>query len=193
MFVCRGCLRSRMGMAASPIGLRLLGPLHITTGPVSVSSRRTYVGKGVKVDLRSATAGLSDPRNLRSAPKGNRPPDDQGLAEDNEELEYENLNPQSDEAGKRKYEKRLEANVRKHLSLMPDPYHIAQHITNALGKGSFDEALLMTRMASRNTKVEVSWNHLIDYQLKNKRLHAAVKLYNEVRISVFVVIVWASY
>jgi pentatricopeptide repeat protein len=122
----------------------------------------------------------------RSAPTRKQALDEQDLS-DLGELEYENLRPQSDEAGKMKYEKRLEANAMKHLSMMPDPYHIAQHITSALRKGNFDEALLMTRMASRKSKVEVSWNHLIDYQLKNKRLHAAIKLYNEVRICVFAV------
>jgi pentatricopeptide repeat protein len=66
---------------------------------------------------------------------------------------------------------------------MPDPYHIAQYISSALQKDKFDEALMMTRMASRNKKVEVSWNHLIDYLLKKHRLNAAIKLYNEVRPS----------
>ncbi|KAL2264031.1 hypothetical protein VTK26DRAFT_3335 [Humicola hyalothermophila] len=83
--------------------------------------------------------------------------------------------------GKKKYEQKLEWIVKKHLQYLKDPYNIAQHVSNALSKGSFDEALLMTRMASRNAKVEVSWNHLIDYQMKNKRLNAAIKLYNEMK------------
>lgn len=193
MFVCRGCIRSLTGTAANPIGPHLLAPLHRTTGALSVSSRRTYIRNGAKVGLRSATTNQNKPGTPRTAPKRRVALEEQGLAEDHEELEYENLKPQSDEAVKRKYEKKLEANVKKHLSLMPDPYHIAQHIENALGKGKFDEALLMTRMASRNTKVEVSWNHLIDYQLKNERLHAAIKLYNEVRICVFAAPIWTTY
>jgi pentatricopeptide repeat protein len=144
------------------------------------------MGKGFDNGLRSGAANRNQPGMPRSAPMRRQVLDDQDLG-DSGELEYENLKPQSDEAGKMKYEKRLEANVTKHLSMMPDPYHIAQHISSALRKGNFDEALLMTRMASRKAKVEVSWNHLIDYQLKNKRLHAAIKLYNEVRISVFAV------
>lgn len=86
-----------------------------------------------------------------------------------------------DEPGKKKYEKKLEWVVMKHLEHLYDPYHIAQHVSKALARGSFDEALMMTRIASREGKVEVSWNHLIDYQMKNKRLNAAIKLYNEVR------------
>ena len=94
----------------------------------------------------------------------------------------ESIGGQRDELGKKKYEKKLEWVVKKHLEHLQDPYHIAQHVSKALAKGSYDEALLMTRIASRDGKVEVSWNHLIDYQMKNKRLHAAIKVYNEVRI-----------
>ncbi|KAK3296279.1 uncharacterized protein B0H64DRAFT_322754 [Chaetomium fimeti] len=79
------------------------------------------------------------------------------------------------------YERKLASNIKRHLSLTPDPYHIAQSVAGMLEKERFDEALMMARMASRNNKVEVSWNHLIDYQLKNQRLHAAVKLYNEMK------------
>ncbi|KAL2020350.1 hypothetical protein VTK56DRAFT_8479 [Thermocarpiscus australiensis] len=84
-------------------------------------------------------------------------------------------------AGKSSYDKKLEWIVSKHLQYLKDPWHIAEHVRKALEKGSYDEALLMARKASRDGKVEVSWNHLIDYQMKNKRLHAAIKLYNEMK------------
>ncbi|KAK3357191.1 hypothetical protein B0T25DRAFT_538508 [Lasiosphaeria hispida] len=71
--------------------------------------------------------------------------------------------------------------VKKHLQYLKDPLLIAEHILATLAKGKFDEALEVTRAASRDTAVSVSWNHLIDYQMKNQRLHAAVKLYNEMK------------
>jgi pentatricopeptide repeat protein len=58
---------------------------------------------------------------------------------------------------------------------------IAQHVRRTLDKGKFEEALQLTRRAGRDTKVTVSWNHLIDYQMEQQRLHAAVKLYNEMK------------
>jgi hypothetical protein len=58
--------------------------------------------------------------------------------------------------------------------------HIANHIRKTLDKGNFEEAVLIARKASKDTKVAVSWNHLIDYQMSHHRLHAALKLYNEV-------------
>ncbi|KAH9884540.1 hypothetical protein F4778DRAFT_787649 [Xylariomycetidae sp. FL2044] len=66
--------------------------------------------------------------------------------------------------------------------LNDDPYNIAQKVRSKLEKDSLEEALLLTRRASsRSAKVTVSWNHLIEYQLRHQRLHAALKLYNEMK------------
>ncbi|KAK4668835.1 uncharacterized protein QC764_710960 [Podospora pseudoanserina] len=71
--------------------------------------------------------------------------------------------------------------VKKHLQYLKDPLHIGNHVKKALAAGNWDEALMMTRMASVDTKVEVSWNHLIDYQLDKGRLQAAIKTFNEMK------------
>jgi pentatricopeptide repeat protein len=160
-----------------------------------VTSRRSYLAKGlgkglgkglskgIKVDLRSALAQpVEEEEPHFVSPKSKPTVKEHALNEDDDDLAYENLKAGGGQLGKQKYEQKLQAAVKKQLSLAQDPFHIAQHVSQALARGSFDEALLMTRTASRNKKVEVSWNHLIDYQMKNRRLHAAVKLYNEVRI-----------
>lgn len=126
--------------------------------------------------MRSALADASTP--AASSPAATTPPKVTVQEADGGEEEE---GGKTDELGKKKYEKKLQWVVMKHLEHMKNPFHIAQHVSAALAKGSFDEAMLMTRIASRDAKVEVSWNHLIDYQLQRKRLHAAVKLYNEVR------------
>lgn len=77
--------------------------------------------------------------------------------------------------------KKLEWVVNKHLQYLKDPKLIADHVKATLQKDKYLEALLLTRKASRNTKVTVSWNHLIDYTMKAQRLHAAIKLYNEMK------------
>ncbi|KAI1417716.1 hypothetical protein F5Y13DRAFT_185048 [Hypoxylon sp. FL1857] len=71
--------------------------------------------------------------------------------------------------------------AQKQLQYLNDPLHIADYVRKTLAKGNFEEAALITRKASRDKKVIVSWNHLIDYQLQNDRLHAAIKLYNEMK------------
>ncbi|KAK3313780.1 hypothetical protein B0H66DRAFT_361018 [Apodospora peruviana] len=77
--------------------------------------------------------------------------------------------------------KRLDWVVNKHLQYLKDPFDIAAHIKKTLEKNRYHEALHLTRKASRTTKLTVGWNHLIDYQMKEQRLHAAIKLYNEMK------------
>ncbi|KAI2466998.1 hypothetical protein F4781DRAFT_403945 [Annulohypoxylon bovei var. microspora] len=71
--------------------------------------------------------------------------------------------------------------ARKHLQYLKDPLDIANQVQRSLSKGNFEEAALMARKASKDTKVVVSWNHLIDYQLQNDRMQAGIKLYNEMK------------
>ncbi|KAL2189084.1 hypothetical protein L209DRAFT_752275 [Thermothelomyces heterothallicus CBS 203.75] len=180
MFVCRGCLRSLTSSRGTRIrSSRLLSHPQIAT--TSVSGRRAYTANGPSLDQRRAVEDAIRAAEQHPSPKESKPSGTQSPGDNNGDLAYDNVNTKGDEYGKQKYEKKLEASVRKVLRLTTDPYHIAQHVAKVLEKGRFDEALMTTRMASRNNKVEVSWNHLIDYLMKNHRLHAAVKLYNEMK------------
>ncbi|KAI1751433.1 hypothetical protein F4782DRAFT_183543 [Xylaria castorea] len=71
--------------------------------------------------------------------------------------------------------------ARKELQYLSDPLHIANRVRLALDKDNFELAALITRKASKDSNVTVSWNHLIDYQLQQGRLHGAMKLYNEMK------------
>ena len=73
--------------------------------------------------------------------------------------------------------------ARKELEYLSDPLHIANRVAVALQKENFELAAQMTRQASKDKSVTVSWNHLIEFQLRQGRIHAAMKLYNEVRLS----------
>lgn len=77
-------------------------------------------------------------------------------------------------------DKAIRWKVKKHLEYLDNNYKIAEHVERTLERGDYDEALLLVREASRKGDVTVSWNHLIGYLMRNQRLHAAVKLYNEV-------------
>jgi pentatricopeptide repeat protein len=77
---------------------------------------------------------------------------------------------------------KVEFAVKKHLQyLSKDPFKVQEHVLRILEKGNFEEAVTLVRKASRDTKLTVSWNHLIDYEMKNQHLHAAIKLYNEMK------------
>ncbi|KAI3337135.1 hypothetical protein HD806DRAFT_475791 [Xylariaceae sp. AK1471] len=71
--------------------------------------------------------------------------------------------------------------ARKELDYLKDPLHIANRVRKALDSDDFKHAAEITRQASKHTKVAVSWNHLIDYELKKDRIHSAFKLYNEMK------------
>ncbi|KAI1432292.1 hypothetical protein GGR50DRAFT_675207 [Xylaria sp. CBS 124048] len=71
--------------------------------------------------------------------------------------------------------------ARKELQYLQDPYHIANRVSDALKDDNLELASLITRQSSRDANVVVSWNHLIDYHLKNDRLQTAIKLYNEMK------------
>ncbi|KAI0540786.1 hypothetical protein GGR58DRAFT_458940 [Xylaria digitata] len=71
--------------------------------------------------------------------------------------------------------------ARKELEYLRDPLHIANRVRQALSKDNFELASLITRQASKDNNLTVSWNHLIDYQLQNGRIHAALKLFNEMK------------
>ncbi|KAB5557971.1 hypothetical protein GE09DRAFT_1117318 [Coniochaeta sp. 2T2.1] len=78
-------------------------------------------------------------------------------------------------------DKAIRWKVKKHLEYLDNNFKIAEHVERTLERGEYDEALLLVREASRDGDLVVSWNHLIDYLMRNQRLHAAVKLYNEMK------------
>lgn len=75
---------------------------------------------------------------------------------------------------------KLQRAVRKELQYTTDPYHIAESVQKKLRENDFEKALMVTREASKDKQVIVSWNHLIEHQFANHKLGAAIKLYNEV-------------
>ena len=81
---------------------------------------------------------------------------------------------------KAKQTRKIDWSVQQHLKHAEDPFKIAQIVDNVLAKGRYDEALALARKASVDRQCVVSWNHLINHLMENQRLHAAIKLFNEV-------------
>lgn len=64
---------------------------------------------------------------------------------------------------------------------MDDPFHIAQYVNNILQKDRFEEAAEITRKASKDKSVTVSWNALIDYKLRQGGLRPGIQIFNEMK------------
>ncbi|KAI0115213.1 hypothetical protein F4814DRAFT_418659 [Daldinia grandis] len=71
--------------------------------------------------------------------------------------------------------------AQKQLQYLKDPLHIQDHVKKTLARGKFDDAMMITKKASRNAMVTVSWNHLIEYVLQQGKIHAGLKIYNEMK------------
>lgn len=88
--------------------------------------------------------------------------------------------PEDRQADKKKELDRARRAMKKELQYTTDPYHIADNVVKKLKENDFDKALLLTREASKDKQCVVSWNHCIEYQFQNNKLHGAIKLFNEV-------------
>lgn len=67
------------------------------------------------------------------------------------------------------------------LKFLVDPLRLSEYVQRKLKKDNIDEALKVTRLAStRHMKCTVAWNFIIDWQMRNGKVNAAVKTFNEV-------------
>lgn len=69
----------------------------------------------------------------------------------------------------------------KELQYLQDPLKLADHIRYVLQNDDEAKAQALVRLSSRAMANTISWNHLIDYQMKQGRTKAALETYNEVR------------
>lgn len=158
MFVCRACLRKSAGAVAAEARLSIQPLRAIPTHTPRAAFLSTVAVRDRRSDRR--------PDRRRDELPPSEIPSEEPTAED---------------IIAKKRQKQLEFAVGKHLQYLKDPLKIAEHVLATLAKDRYDEALLLVRTASRDTNVTVSWNHLIDYLMKQQRLNAAIKLYNEMK------------
>lgn len=69
----------------------------------------------------------------------------------------------------------------KELEWLPDRLKLAQHVHYTLRCNDPEKALNLCRLASKNEEVIVSWNHVVDWYMRNGRFDDALKTYNEMK------------
>jgi pentatricopeptide repeat protein len=77
------------------------------------------------------------------------------------------------------------AAIRKELVYLVDPLKLANHVLKLLQDKKFEEAHLLVQTASKSSPCVVSWNHIINSQMMEGKVNAAITLYNEVCRSFF--------
>jgi len=73
-----------------------------------------------------------------------------------------------------------DAHLQTELKYLNDPFKLAQHILYVLQTGDEQKALALVRLSSRNLDNTVSWNHVVDWQMKQGKTSVAIDTYNEV-------------
>lgn len=73
-----------------------------------------------------------------------------------------------------------ESYIASELKYLRDPVKLAEHVAYTLEQDDVEKALALTRVSSRALSNVVSWNHVIDWQMKKGKTRAAFETYNEV-------------
>ncbi|KAK9414206.1 hypothetical protein SUNI508_02305 [Seiridium unicorne] len=153
MFSCRACTRRALAvLLETPLPSDTSrAPLRKCVSSNPASAARTYATNAV-------------------AERGTKP---RGMERHDDDTDMEKP--------KRTVSKSVERTVNRQMEFLNDPFHIAKEVERVLAKDQFEQAALLARNASAKYKVTVAWNHLIDYQMRNFKLHAAIKTFNEMK------------
>ncbi|KUI60543.1 hypothetical protein VP1G_07748 [Cytospora mali] len=151
MYVCRACVRR----ASTSLPRQIPAAQNATAAPLRTFATTSFLQQDQHYDWSRFEKDVK--RQVKQMP-----PDDR------EDFEKKTL-------------ERMRRATKKELQLTTDPYHIADNVLTKLKGGDFEKALLLTREASRDKQCVVSWNHLIEHEFRNKKIHSAIKLYHEMK------------
>lgn len=169
MFICRACARRAtsniLGRAVFPDSQRVI------PAPSRAFATTSYIKQRIEYDRRGPEGNAQDEPEYE--PEGEQ--ERQGSAQ-SERVGF------LKQVDKEKEAKKLKWMAKKHLQTLDDPYHIAEDVKRTLQKGQYDKALAITREASKDRQVVVSWNYLIGHLFEKQKMAAALKVFNEVRL-----------
>ena len=74
------------------------------------------------------------------------------------------------------------ADLEKELKWIQDPLQLADNTVKLLKKGQYNKAYALARLASKDMRCVVTWNHLVDFDMARGHTTAAIRTYNEVRM-----------
>ncbi|KAK2039576.1 pentatricopeptide repeat domain-containing protein [Colletotrichum somersetense] len=155
MLFCKGCLRRALQPIASKSSF--------TEASAAIPTLQHGLPAYRQLQQRSHTTAAGT-AFLKEARKGPENPQD------------------AEDVAAKNRRRKLEWAVDQHLKHMDDPFKIAQQVEATLKKDRFDEAFLLVHRAGKTKQVVVAWNHLIEYQIRDKkRVNAAIKLYNDMK------------
>ncbi|KAK4930822.1 hypothetical protein LTR49_002586 [Elasticomyces elasticus] len=85
------------------------------------------------------------------------------------------------ESGEKELTASRDRAIRKELQWLTDPAKLADHVHYVLRCDNAEKALELVRMASNKMQCVVSWNHCLDYFMKDGKVAEAMKVYNDMK------------
>ena len=74
-----------------------------------------------------------------------------------------------------------EKDIQKELNWLEDPLKLADHVLQKLRAGEKEKVVQLVQLAAkRGIESTVAWNHLINYEMHQRRVNSALKIYNDV-------------
>ncbi|KAI9798926.1 MAG: hypothetical protein M1825_004939 [Sarcosagium campestre] len=67
------------------------------------------------------------------------------------------------------------------LQFLGDPFELARRVEVVLSKGNEERALELVRTATKDMQTVVSWNHILDRQMRDGKANMAMKFFNEMK------------
>ncbi|KAK5718672.1 hypothetical protein LTR15_008405 [Elasticomyces elasticus] len=85
------------------------------------------------------------------------------------------------ESGEKELTASRDRAIRKELQWLTDPAKLADHVHYVLRCDNAEKALELVRMASNKMQCVVSWNHCLDYFMRDGKVAEAMKVYNDMK------------
>ena len=82
--------------------------------------------------------------------------------------------------------------IEEELKFLRDPLKLSENTARLLRAGDKDRALELVRAISKYGAYIVAWNHLIDYEMSQKRVSSAMDIYNDVFCLLFLAVAPAA-
>lgn len=163
MLHCTNCIRTCLRDFISQ------GFAHYTTNTAAVSRPLLRYRK-----LQSQV--WSTRRGYRTATRAGRPLASQKprIIREKDPEEGSNISDFEQEQRKKKWA------IDEELKYLRDPLKLSENTTRLLRAGDRDKALELARAISKYGSYVVTWNHLIDFEMSQKRVGNAMELFNDV-------------
>ena len=85
-----------------------------------------------------------------------------------------------DDVAREKERREKDWAIKQETKFLRDPLKLSTNTLQLLKRGNKDRALEIVKAISKYGSYVVAWNHLIDYEMSQKRVNSAMDIYNDV-------------